>query len=90
MSQLQKMSKKNLYSISDAKNLSIEDVHRLYNKHVNASRVELLSVFDFGRELVSHSEWMYIYTKDGKKIFLERKLQAFSFILMCIRPLYLL
>ena len=69
MSQLQKMSKKNLYSISDAKNLSIEDVHRLYNKHVNASRVELLSVFDFGRELVSHSEGMYIYTKDGKKIF---------------------
>lgn len=61
-------NKNKLYSINDAQGLSINEVHDLYKKHVNSARVNLLSAFDFGNELISHSEGMYIFTKDGKKI----------------------
>ena len=63
------MKKENkLYSIDDAQSLSTSEVHNLYRKYVNAARVDLLSAFDFGNELVSHSEGIYIYTKNGEKI----------------------
>ena len=58
-----------LYTVDEASNFDINKIHDLYSKYVNKSRVELLSVFGFGNEIVSHSEGLYIYTKDGKKIF---------------------
>ena len=58
-----------LYTVEEASNFDVKTIHGLYNQYVNSSRVDLLSVFGFGNEVVSHSEGLYIYTKDGKKIF---------------------
>lgn len=57
-----------LYSYAEADQFNINDVRDLYRKHVNSTRVDLLSTFGFGRELASHSEGMYVYTDTGKKI----------------------
>ena len=62
------MKKENkLYSIDDAQSLSTSEVHNLYRKYVNAARVDLLSAFDFGNELVSHSEASIFIQKMVKK-----------------------
>ena len=60
---------KKLYSIKDAENLPIENVWELYRKYVNNSQVDLISSFGFGKDTVEKSEGIYIYTKNGKKIF---------------------
>ena len=59
---------KKLLSVDDCQNLDIDEVHQLYRDHVNSSRVDILSIFDFGKDLVERSEGLYIYTKDGRRI----------------------
>ncbi len=63
-------NKKNhkLFTVEDCENLGIQNVHELYKKHVNASRVALLSSFGFGNDLASYSQGAYIYTRSKKKI----------------------
>lgn len=57
-----------LFSVDDCDHLSIQDVHQLYRKHVNPTRVELLKTFDFGNDLAARAEGVWIYTRSGKKI----------------------
>jgi putrescine aminotransferase len=58
----------NLYSISDCEEFGISEVHELYRKHVNPSQVDIFSSFEFGRQIFSRAEGMYIYTNEGRKI----------------------
>ena len=60
--------KNKLFKVEDCNNLDITQVHTLYRNHVNSSRVDLLSSFGFGRELIKDAKGAYIYTKSGKKI----------------------
>ena len=57
-----------LFRVEDCENLNIKEVHDLYRKHVNASRVSLLSSFGFGNDLANYSEGAYVFTKSKKKI----------------------
>lgn len=57
-----------LLSIADAENLKIDEVWDLYKEYVNAPQVKIFRAFSYGNDLFSHSEGMYLYTKDGRKI----------------------
>lgn len=57
-----------LFSVDDAENLKIEEVWDLYGKYVNAPQAKVFRAFSYGKDLFTHSEGMYLYTKDGKKI----------------------
>jgi acetylornithine/succinyldiaminopimelate/putrescine aminotransferase len=57
-----------LLSIEDAQNLSIEQIWDLYGKYVNAPQVKVFRAFSYGNDLYSHSDGMYLYTKDGRQI----------------------
>ena len=59
---------KKLLSISDAENLTMEQVWSLYRKYISSSQVQLLGTFSPGRELVDYAEGCYIFLKSGKKI----------------------
>ena len=54
------------YSFEDACDLSIEQVHNLFAKHINKAQVDLISSFGFGRDIVNYSEGCWIYTKNKK------------------------
>ena len=58
-----------LFSLEEASNFKIEQIHALYREYVNSSRVDLLSVFGFGNEVVERAEGLYIYTSQGRKIY---------------------
>ena len=60
--------KNKLFKVEDCNNLDITQVHTLYRNHVNSSRVDLLSSFGFGRELIKDAKGAYIYTKSGMPI----------------------
>ena len=62
------MSEKKLYSVSDAENLDISEVHNLYKQYISKSQVELIGSFGFGNDLVDYAEGSYIYLNNGKKI----------------------
>jgi putrescine aminotransferase len=62
------MKNKKLYSVSDAENLNITEIHNLYKKYISKSQVELIGSFGFGNDLVDYAEGSYIYLKNGKKI----------------------
>jgi putrescine aminotransferase len=57
-----------LYTFDDCSQLEIDEVHDLYRKHVNSSRVDLLSSFDFGRELISEAQGIWLTTKARRRI----------------------
>ena len=57
-----------LLSVEDAEGLSIEQVWDLYRAHVNASQVELIGSFSFGRDLVASAEGCYITLRSGRRI----------------------
>lgn len=59
---------KKLLSVADVDRLTIDEVHRLYRDHVNSSKVDLLKMFGFGRDLADHSEGVWIHTKSGRKV----------------------
>jgi putrescine aminotransferase len=60
---------KKLYTLQDVENLDINEIHTLYKKFVNNTRVELLSSFGFGNDIVDHAEGMYIYLRSGQLIY---------------------
>ncbi len=64
----EKNEKKKLYTLDEVYNLNVKDVHSLYSKYINKTRVELLSVFGFGNELVESAEGVWITLKNGKKV----------------------
>ncbi len=57
-----------LLTIDDAENLKIEEVWNLYREYVNAPQVKVFCAFSYGKDLFTHSEGMYLYTKEGRKI----------------------
>lgn len=60
------MKNKELFSIDDTENLSIDEVWSMYQSFVSSSQVDLIGSFMFGRELAEHSEGCYIHLKDKK------------------------
>jgi len=62
------MDNKKLYTVADAENFKISEVHDLYKKFISKSQVELIGSFGFGNDLVDYAEGSYIYLKNGKKI----------------------
>lgn len=61
-------SDKKLFTWQECASFDIERVYELYRTYINASQVELMSAFGFGREIATHAEGMYIYTASGRKI----------------------
>ena len=61
--------RKKLLSVADCQSLNIDEVHSLYRQHVNSSKVDLLSIFDFGNELVDKAQGLYIHTKSGRVVY---------------------
>ena len=59
---------KKLISLKEVSKMSIEDTHDLYRKYINNSKVNLLTLFEFGNDQVEKSEGCFIWTKSGKKI----------------------
>jgi putrescine aminotransferase len=57
-----------LIDYRETEKLSYSNVYKLYSKHVNESRVGLLSTFGSGRVLVDHALGSRIYLKDGRSI----------------------
>lgn len=57
-----------LLTIEDAESLKIEEVWDLYRNYVNAPQTNVFRAFSYGKDLFTHSEGMYLYTKDGRKI----------------------
>lgn len=57
-----------LLTIEDAENLKIEEIWDLYKDYVNAPQVKVFRAFSYGKDLFTHSEGMYLYTKEGRKI----------------------
>ncbi len=57
-----------LISVDECEQLTPEDVHDLYRKHVNRSQVSLMTSFGFGRELVERAEGAWLWTRSGRRI----------------------
>ena len=60
--------KKKVYTIDQARKLSIEEVHELYNKFINPNQTKIFSSLPFGKETFEKAEGVNIYTSSGKKI----------------------
>jgi putrescine aminotransferase len=57
-----------LMSIDECERLTARETHDLYRRYVNASQVNLMTSFGFGRELVDRAEGAYLYQRDGRRI----------------------
>ncbi|GIH25176.1 aspartate aminotransferase family protein [Acrocarpospora phusangensis] len=57
-----------LISIDECEQLTTEDVHDLYRKHVSRSQVSLMTSFGFGRELVDRAEGAWLWTRSGRRV----------------------
>ncbi len=59
---------KKIYSIEEAKNLNINEVHRLYKDFINPNQTEIFSSLPYGRDTFESAEGVHMYTDDNKKI----------------------
>lgn len=57
-----------LFTVEQAEQLDVAQVHDLYRAYVNKSQVSLMTSFGFGRELVDHAQGAYIHLKDGRRV----------------------
>ncbi|WP_228718493.1 aspartate aminotransferase family protein [Kitasatospora acidiphila] len=57
-----------LITIDQAEQLTTDQVHELYRRHVSRSQVSLIGSFGFGRDLVDHAEGCWIQLRDGRRI----------------------
>lgn len=57
-----------LFTVEQAEQLDVAQVHDLYRAYVNKSQVALMTSFGFGRELVDHAQGAYIHLKDGRRV----------------------
>ena len=62
------MFKKKLYSIDEAKKLTIADVQKLYSDYINPNQTKIFSSLPFGNELFEEAEGVFMFTSSGKKI----------------------
>lgn len=57
-----------LIGLSECEELTVEEVHDLYRRHISRSQVSLIGTFGFGRDLVDHAEGCWITLRDGRRI----------------------
>tara|TARA_Y100000590_G_scaffold65118_1_gene70321 strand:+ start:10115 stop:11542 length:1428 start_codon:yes stop_codon:yes gene_type:complete len=62
------MRDRKLYSVEEAKNLKIEEVHELYANFINPNQTKIFSSLPFGKEIFETAEGVFMYTSSGKKI----------------------
>ena len=62
------MTDRKLYTIDEAKNLSITDIHRLYKDFVNPNQTDIFSLLPFGNDTFETAEGVYLFSSGGKKI----------------------
>ena len=62
------MIKKKLYTIEDAKKLSINEIHEIYKNFINPNQTNIFSSLPFGNDIFEKAEGVYMYTSTGKKI----------------------
>ena len=60
--------KNNLFTWQECAEFDIEKIQELYREYISKSQADLIGSFGFGRTVAVHSEGMYIYTSDGRKI----------------------
>ncbi len=59
---------KKIYSIEEAKSLSINKVHELYRDFINPNQTEIFSSLPYGRDNFERAEGVNMFTDSGKKI----------------------
>ena len=57
-----------LYTIDEASNLSIGEVHNLYKDFVNPNQTDIFSSLPFGNDTFESAEGVHMFTSNGKKI----------------------
>jgi putrescine aminotransferase len=62
------MIKRKLYTIQDAKKLSINEIHEIYKNYINPNQTNIFSSLPFGNDIFEKAEGVYMYTSEGKKI----------------------
>ena len=62
------MSERKLYTIEEATNLSIEDIHQLYRSYINPNQTDIFASLPFGKDVFENAEGVHINTSNGKKI----------------------
>lgn len=60
--------KKKIYSLKEANNLSIKEIHELYSVYINPNQTKIFSSLPFGNEIFETAEGVFLYTSNGKKI----------------------
>lgn len=62
------MLKKKIYTVQEASELSIDEVHSLYSNFINPNQTKIFSSLPFGKETFETAEGVYITATNGKKI----------------------
>ncbi|MDC1096615.1 aminotransferase class III-fold pyridoxal phosphate-dependent enzyme [Pelagibacteraceae bacterium] len=62
------MTNKKLYTLEEAENLSIKNVHELYKNFINPNQTSIFSSLPFGKELFESAEGVHMFTEHGKKV----------------------
>ncbi len=62
------MSEKKLYTIEEASNLSIHEIHKLYREYINPNQTDIYTSLPFGNDIFESAEGVHITTSKGKKI----------------------
>ena len=57
-----------LYTIDEASNLSIDEVHNLYKDFINPNQTDIFSSLPFGNDTFESAEGVHMHTSSGKKI----------------------
>lgn len=61
-------SGKKLYTIDEASNLSIKEIHNLYYDFINPNQTNIFSSLPFGNDTFESAEGVYMNTASGKRI----------------------
>lgn len=61
-------NQKRSFTVQEASDLSITQIHELYSDYINPYQVELLGTFGAGRKRVTHAEGCFIHEEGGRKI----------------------
>ena len=62
------MSEKKLYTVEEASNLSIDEIHQLYRDYINPNQTDIFASLPFGKDVFESAEGVHINSSDGKKI----------------------
>ena len=65
------MEKKKLYTIDEAKNLTISEVHQLYRNFINPNQTDIFSSLPFGHEIFNSAEGVHIFSSKSKESALQ-------------------